>query len=157
MDEEYKKAVRALDEINEYLRPFDKSVFDWRNGEHRPLPPKSELPECIKKRVRWVQDRCMGGESDLTFIDCLTIAAPDVKKRKRLAKEYSSYWQPIDDDYKQFWAQFYKKFGTEGECLVEIVQEAVAAALLYGLREDDDDDGQNVGLFTLFEKMVYSH
>lgn len=27
------------------------SIEDWQKGADKPIPPKSELPDCIKKRV----------------------------------------------------------------------------------------------------------
>lgn len=103
---------------------------------------ESELPKCIKKRVRWVQCECMTGRGGLTFIDFQKIALPNTEKEKELKDEYRSYWLPIDDDYKDFWRQLNKQAEVSTLGLVStiksIIEMAVPMALIYGLNDEEE-------------------
>lgn len=45
--------------MSKAVREYDKlmnSIYLWSVTDGKSTPPKSELPECIKERVRWVDN-----------------------------------------------------------------------------------------------------
>ena len=69
MEEPRAVLVRSIKTFEQLV----SSVEDWQNGKDKPRPPKSELPDCIKKRVAWVRNNCMVID-DINLIDCIKIA-----------------------------------------------------------------------------------
>jgi len=108
------------------------SVEGWQNGKNHPIPPKSELPECIKKRVKWVRNNLMDIDN-VTFIDCMQIALPSPIDENKFREEYRDLWLPMDDDYKQYCLQFNAR-------LLNFLGQAVAVALIYGLNDSSERD-----------------
>lgn len=111
------------------------SVEGWKNGKDKPMAPKSELPDCIKKRVIWVRNNLMDID-DVTFIDCMQIALPSPVDENKLKKEYRDLWLPMGDDYKQYCHHFNAR-------LLNILGQAVAVALIYGLNDDSEGKIKN--------------
>lgn len=129
--------AKEADKADEFIKNgfkdffiFLRSINGWQNGEDRPIPPKSELPECIKKRIRWVWDKC-NGSVEITFSDIFDLVLPDTAKEKELKDKYLDYWLPIGDDYRQFFANFDIN-------LLDLLEKAVAVALVYGLNDEED-------------------
>ena len=128
MEEPRAVLVRSIKTFEELV----SSVEDWQNGKDKPIPPKSELPDCIKKRVAWVRNNCMVID-DINFIDCLQIALPGPLEENKLKEKYQDFWLPMGDDYKQYCLHFYAP-------LLNILGQAVAVALIYGLNDDSEED-----------------
>ena len=119
--------------MSKKVREYDKlmnSIYLWSVTDGKSTPPKSELPECIKKRIRWLWDKC-NGCGDVTFSECFDLVLPDIAKEKELKDKYLDYWLPIGDDYKQFFANFDIN-------LLDLLEKAVAVALVYGLNDEED-------------------
>lgn len=110
------------------------SVEGWQNGKDHPIPPKSELPECIKKRVKWVRNNLMDIDN-VTFTDCMQIALPGPLEENKLREKYQDLWLPMGEDYKQYFLHFYAP-------LLNILGQAVAVGLIYGLNDGSEGDAQ---------------
>lgn len=121
--------------------PFESSIFGWKNGAPNPKPPRSELPECIKKRIRWVREKCMlSGE--ITFSECLNLVLPSQYPADewKLADKYHDYWLPLDNDYRLFIEQvFDDDLGSRyAVTFLNQLEMSVVVALIYGLNDEGD-------------------
>lgn len=116
-DVEYKKILRA--------------IYKWNVKKHKAIPPKSELPECIKERVRWI----LKAHHDLpiTFIGSLIFAFPDPDCEGELKKDFESggdTWFPISKQYKEYWKEYYS--------YRVLLEQEVAIAIIYGLNDEPE-------------------
>lgn len=123
--------LRSIKTFWEQLVP---SVEGWQNGKDKPIPPKSELPECIKKRVKWVRNNIIDIDN-VTFTDCMQIALPSPVDESKLRAEYRDLWLPMSDDYKQYCHHFNAR-------LLNMLGQAVAVALIYGLNDDSEGEAK---------------
>ena len=108
-----------------------RSINNWNVNNGKAEPPKSGLPECIKKRVRWVIK--LSREAPITFIGCIKFSFPDPDDEWKIKKEFEfgeTDWLPITDEYKKYWNEYFN--------YRSVLEEAVAVALIYGLNDDSE-------------------
>lgn len=116
-DVEYKKILRA--------------IYKWNVTKHKAIPPKSELPECIKERVRWILKA--HHEFPITFIGSLIFAFPDPDCEEELKKDFEfggDTWFPISQQYKEYWKEYYS--------YRVLIEQEVAIAIIYGLNDEPE-------------------
>lgn len=121
-DVEYKKILR--------------SIYKWSITKSKATPPKSELPECVKERVRWI----LKAHHDLpiTFIGSLIFAFPDPDCEGELKKDFEfggDTWFPISKQYKEYWKEYYSYRA--------LIEQEVAIAIIYGLNDEPEGKIKN--------------
>lgn len=112
-DVEYKKILR--------------SIYKWSVKKSKATPPKSELPECIKERVRWILKA--HHDFPITFIGSLIFAFPDPDCEEELKKDFEfggDTWFPISKQYKEYYS--YRA----------LIEQEVAIAIIYGLNDEPE-------------------
>lgn len=123
---------------NVEFKKIMRSICSWNVKHGKAKPPKSELPECIKERVRWLIK--ISKEAPVTFIGSITFAFPDPDNEWKIKKEFEfgkfggANWLPASDTYKKYWNEYYN--------YLPILEEAVAVALIYGLNDDSEGDAK---------------
>lgn len=120
-DVEYKKILRA--------------IYKWNVTKHKAIPPKSELPECVKERVRWILKA--HHEFPITFIGSLIFAFPDPDCEEELKKQFEvggDTWLPISKQYKEYWKEYYSYRA--------LIEQEVAIAIIYGLNDEHEGDAK---------------
>lgn len=115
------------------------SIYSWSVKDEKVKPPKSELPECIKSRVRWLlsltYDDFYRPGPGISFIGQLKCVLPDPDEEKKAKEDWelraSAKWLPISDEYKQYYQDNRAYFSVQ-------ITAAVAIGLLFGLNEDNN-------------------
>lgn len=121
---------------NVEFKKIMRSINSWNVNNGKAEPPKSELPECIKERVRWVIK--LSKEAPITFIGCIKFSFPDPDDEWKIKKEFEfggSNWLPISAKYKKYWDEYYS--------YIPVLGEAVAVALIYGLNDETEGKIKN--------------
>ena len=129
-----RKGVSIMEkDHNVEFKKMMRSICSWNVNHGKAKPPKSELPECIKERVRWVIK--ISKEAPVTFIGSIAFAFPDPDDEWKIKKEFEfgeTDWLPISDEYKKYWKEYFN--------YRSVLEEAVAVALIYGLNDDSEGD-----------------
>ena len=109
------------------------SIYNWSVIDGKIDPPKSQLPECIKERVRWIygltkKDYIPG----ISFTGEIESVLPNPDEEEDLKKDWesgsSADWFPISDEYKMFYKENRAYFSFT-------IPAAVAIELLFGLND----------------------
>lgn len=113
-----------------------RSIYKWSITKSKATPPKSELPECVKERVRWI----LKAHHDLpiTFIGSLIFAFPDPDCEGELKKDFEfggDTWFPISKQYKEYWKEYYSYRA--------LIEQEVAIAIIYGLNDEPEGKIKN--------------
>lgn len=121
--------------MSKAVREYDKlmnSIYLWSVTDGKSTPPKSELPECIKERVRWVDN--IASEWPLTFSGEIELVLPNPDNEEEVKKRLSPLddeWLPISQEYKDYYSKNIHFTKT-------ILLEAVVVALIFGLNDEED-------------------
>lgn len=114
------------DEYKAEEKRIMRTIYDWKVVNNTPVPPKNELPECIKKRINWAVK--LVEEVPITIVGELKLVVVNPENEQKTKKEFEtiiSDWLPLDDDYKKYY-QEYQGFMTF------TIPMAVAVQLVYG-------------------------
>lgn len=121
--------------MSKKVREYDKlmnSSYLWSVTDGKSTPPKSELPECIKERVRWVDN--FASKLPLTFSEEIELVLPNPADEEEVKQGLSlldDEWLPISQEYKDYYSKNIYLTKT-------ILLEAVVVALVYGLNDEED-------------------
>lgn len=121
--------------MSKKVREYDKlmnSIYLWSVTDGKSTPPKSELPECIKERVRWVDN--IASEWPLTFSGEIELVLPDPDREEEVKQRLSPLddeWLPISQEYKDYYSKNIHFTKT-------ILLEAVVVPLIFGLNDEED-------------------
>lgn len=112
------------------------SIYKWSIKDGKIDPPKSELPECIKERVRWLLSLANNDYiPGISFLGQIESVLPDPDEEEKHKKDWESGsftdWLPLSDEYKQYYQDNRAYFSFT-------IPAAVAIELLFGLNEDDN-------------------
>lgn len=114
------------DEYGEEEKRIMRTIYDWKVVNNTTVPPKNELPDCIKKRIAWAVK--LGEEIPITIVGELKLVVINPENEQKIKKEFETIipdWLPLDDDYKKYY-QEYQGFMTF------TIPMAVAVQLVYG-------------------------
>lgn len=123
--------------MSKAVREYDKlmnSIYLWSVTNGKSTPPKSELPECIKERVRWVDN--IASEWPLTFSGEIELVLPnpaDEEEVKQRLSPLDDEWLPISQEYKDYYSKNIHFTKT-------ILLEAVVVALIFGLNDEGEQN-----------------
>lgn len=120
---------------NPDIAKIQDSIFNWTVKDQKCMPPESQLPECIKKRIRW-GNKMLAYEPTLVFTQVLNLVLLEPEKEKETYQEIHDKthdaivkWLPLDQDYKDYYQKYHAYFD-------RFLVKAVAIALIYGLNDD---------------------
>lgn len=101
------------------------NIYGWTIKKGEPVPPKMNLPKCVKDRIKWVLPE---EENGLTLLGAMqSILAYDEGKAKRdWNMGAAAEWLPVSDDFTQW---------RDKTPLAEL---QIAVELIYGSEEDDE-------------------
>lgn len=102
-----------------------KNIYGWTIEKGKVVPPKMDLPSCIKERIKWALPE---GENGLTFVGTMqSILAYDEEKAKRDWNMGAAVkWLPVSDDFIKWRDQ------------TPLAELQIAVELIYGSEEDDE-------------------
>lgn len=100
-----------------------KNIYGWIIDKDKVVPPKMDLPSCVKERIKWAIPE---EENGLTFIGTMqSIFAYDEKKAKRdWNMGAAAEWLSVSDDFIQW---------RDKTPLAEL---QIAVELIYGSEEE---------------------
>lgn len=101
------------------------NIYGWTIKKGELVPPKMDLPSCVKDRIKWAFPE---GENGLTFIGTMqSIFAYDEEKAKRdWNMGAAGEWLPVSDDFIKWRDQ------------TPLAELQIAVELIYGSEEDDE-------------------
>lgn len=119
--------------VSEYDKLMN-SIYLWSVTDGKSTPPKSELPECIKERVRWVDN--IASKWPLIFSGEIELVLPNPAEEEEVKKRLSPLddeWLPISKEYKDYYSKNIHFTKT-------ILLEAVVVALIFGLNDEGEQN-----------------